>query len=235
VSEEPLTDAEHAAWWDARGEEQLRELLFWRWDPIGVDTAFPHTWDEYDAYAPRVVAVLRAGGDAAAVAAELAAIARDVIGLAAPEAAERAAPAIVEWYAESTEAWATRDAQRSSRWRAVGGRRPTRIVGLVDPEPPPLDGARPVITIGASDDDDVVTVEWPAATLTLTGVVATAVGPSHPLGAARPDAFSEVLDSPWVALLAAIRRADLGPVRHLVLPLGNGRFLECVCAGVALS
>ncbi|HET6507161.1 MAG TPA: hypothetical protein VFG42_10245 [Baekduia sp.] len=233
MSEEPLNDDEHAAWWEAHGEEELRELLFWRWDPIGVASAFPDTWDEYDPYAPRVVAVLRAGGEADAVAAELAAIALEVMGIAAPEPAERAAPAIVGWYRESTTAWATRGEHRSSRWRAVaGGRRPTRVVALTDPEPPPLDGATPTIGL---DADDEVTLDWPGATLTLTGVVATSVGPSRPLGAARPGVVSEVLDSPWIALLTAIRRADLGPVRHVVLPLGNGRFVECVCAGVALS
>jgi hypothetical protein len=233
VSEEVLTDAEHAAWFRARGEEQLRELLFWRWDPIGVASAFPHTWDEYDRYAPRVVGVLRAGGDAAAVADELGRIEHEVIGLERGErpATVAAAAAIVAWYAASTTAWATRDALRSSRWRAAGGRRPTRLVPLADPQPPPLDGAVPAIAV----EGDVVTVAWPAATLTLTGVVATAVGPSNPLGPARPGAFSEVLESPWVALLAAVRRADLGPVRHLVLPLGNGRYFECVCADAALS
>jgi hypothetical protein len=230
VSEEALTDPEHAAWWDARGEEQLRELLFWRWDPLGVDTAFPATWDEYDAYAPRIVAVLRAGGDRVAVAAELAAIARDVMGLPAPRAAEDAARAIVDWYGESTGEWATGGALRSSRWRAGGGRRPTRVVALADPQPP-LDGAAPAIAIA----DDVVTVEWPAATLTLTGVVATAIGPSRPLAPARPQTLSEVLESPWILQLAAIRGADLRPVRHLVLPLGNHRFFECACTGVALS
>lgn len=231
MSEEPLTDAEHAAWWDAGGEEQLRELLFWRWDPIGVADAFPHTWDEYDRYAPRVVAVLRARGD---VAAELTAIARDVIGLdrSDDDDARTAAAAIADWYARAIAAWARRGEHRSSRWRArATGRRRTRVVPLTDPEPPPLDGAPPAIAV----EGETVTVAWPAATLTLTGVVATAVGPSHPLGPARPGVFSEVLDSPWIAQLTAIRRAELGPVRHLVLPLGNQRFLECVCAGAALS
>jgi hypothetical protein len=233
VSEEPLTDAEHAAWFQARGEEQLRELLFWRWDPIGVATAFPHSWDEYDGYAPRIAGILRDGGDQAAVAADLGRIEHEVIGLDRRErpGTVAAAAAIVAWYDESTGAWAARGELRSSRWRTSGGRRPTRIVALADPQPPPLDGAAPAIAI----EGDVVTVDWPTATLTLTGVVATAVGPSRPLAPARPETVSEVLESPWVELLAAIRRADLGPVRHLVLPLGNHRFFECVCSGVALS
>jgi hypothetical protein len=231
VSEDALTDAEHAEWFRAQGEEQLRELLFWRWDPIGVADAFPATWDEYDAYAPRVVAVLRGGGDADAVAAELDAIARDVIGLPAPEAARRGAEAIVAWYAESTAEWATRGVRRSSRWRAGGGRGLVRLVPLADPAVPPLGDATPTIAV----DGETVTVDLPGATLTLTGAVATAVGPSQPLGPARPGAVSEVLESDWIVQLTQIRRADLGPVRHLVLPLGNGRFFECVCEGVALS
>lgn len=233
MSDEALTDPEHAAWFEARGEEQLRELLFWRWDPIGVASAFPATWDEYDRYAPRIAAVLRAGGDAAAVAAELAAIERAVMGLERGDdvAARAAAEAIVAWYPRATKAWSSRGERRSSRWSAGGPRRPTRVVGLADPQPPPLDGATPAIAI----EDDVVTVEWPAATLALTGAVATAVGPSRPLAPARPGVVSEVLESPWVLQLADLAGRDLGPVRHLVLPLGNHRFFECVCAGVALS
>jgi hypothetical protein len=47
------------------------KLLLWRWDPIGVADYFPDTADEYDGYAPQVVHVLRAGGDADAITAHL--------------------------------------------------------------------------------------------------------------------------------------------------------------------
>jgi hypothetical protein len=228
----PLTDAEHAEWFQRHGEEQLRELLFWRWDPIGVADAFPATWDEYDRYTPRIVAVLRAGCDADAVAAELAEIEHGPIGLSrdAPTRAE-AAQAIAGWYRLALDAWARRGEQRSSRWRAAGGRRPTRIVPLADPEPPALAGEAPAVTIAG----DVVEVRYGSASVTLSGVVATTVGPSRPLAGAAPERFSEVLESPWAHLLSDLQRVDLGPVRHVVLPLGNRRFFECVCAEVVLS
>ena len=41
------------------GEHGLRQLLFWRWDPIGVSDYIPNTADEYDGYAPQIVQALR--------------------------------------------------------------------------------------------------------------------------------------------------------------------------------
>ncbi|MDO8188082.1 hypothetical protein Q5424_13200 [Conexibacter sp. JD483] len=39
-------------WWEETGFRELRQLLLWRWDPIGVaDIAFPWAENEYDQYA----------------------------------------------------------------------------------------------------------------------------------------------------------------------------------------
>jgi hypothetical protein len=46
-----MTPAERQAWWMGTGRDQLRQLLYWRWDPIGVNDAFPANHDEYDSYA----------------------------------------------------------------------------------------------------------------------------------------------------------------------------------------
>jgi hypothetical protein len=153
------------------------------------------------------------------------------MGLGRRSATRTAAAAQIEdWYRRAMDQWPRRGDGASPKWREHG-REPLRIVPLVDPAPPPLDGARPTIAI----EDDVVTVDWPAATVTLTGVVATALGPSRPLAPAPPGVFSEVVGSQWPRLLADIRRTDLGPVRHVILPLGNSRFFESVCAHLTLS
>jgi hypothetical protein len=42
---------ERQRWWESVGQDQLRQLLYWRWDPIGINSEFPNTNDEYDHYA----------------------------------------------------------------------------------------------------------------------------------------------------------------------------------------
>jgi hypothetical protein len=34
-------------------------VLYWKWDPIGVNDSFPYTADEYDRYGPQVLSALR--------------------------------------------------------------------------------------------------------------------------------------------------------------------------------
>lgn len=70
--EEALTSEQFAAWWKQTGEHELRQLLLWRWDPIGVAELFPNTADEYDGYAPQIVQILRRGGPAEELADHLA-------------------------------------------------------------------------------------------------------------------------------------------------------------------
>jgi hypothetical protein len=48
---EATTAEERQKWWRRSGQSQLRQLLYWRWDPIGVNDAFPSNHDEYDGYA----------------------------------------------------------------------------------------------------------------------------------------------------------------------------------------
>jgi len=58
---EPLDADEFARWWKETGEHELRQILFWKWDPIGVSDIFPNTADDYDGYAPPIVSALRKG------------------------------------------------------------------------------------------------------------------------------------------------------------------------------
>jgi hypothetical protein len=58
---EQLTTEEFARWWKETGEHELRQILLWRRDPIGVADFFPNTAEEYDGYAPQIVQSLRNG------------------------------------------------------------------------------------------------------------------------------------------------------------------------------
>lgn len=107
MAEGELTTEEHARWWRETGEHELRQVLLWRWDPIGVADYFPNTADEYDGYAPQVVEVLRGGADAAAVAAHL----RDVESAAmdgpftSPERLGYLGSLLCSWYESSQASW----------------------------------------------------------------------------------------------------------------------------------
>ena len=102
-----LTTDEFARWWRETGEHELRQLLLWRWDPIGVADYFPSTADEYDGYAPQVVQLLRSGGRAEAVAAHLSDVERQSMDgpLTSPERLDYLGSLIREWYENSQSSW----------------------------------------------------------------------------------------------------------------------------------
>jgi len=102
-----------AQWWDETGEYELRQILHWRWDPIGVANVFPYAADEYDNYAPMLVDALRARASAADIAHLLATIEDDRIFDRAPASAgepvdrlRTMGEAIVGWYEASQRRWA---------------------------------------------------------------------------------------------------------------------------------
>lgn len=87
-------------WWREAGFRELRQLLLWRWDPIGVaDHTFPWAESEYDMYARPLAELLDDGASAAEVMEHLDGIASNeiTIGSTSPEVAEL----IVRWYEES--------------------------------------------------------------------------------------------------------------------------------------
>jgi hypothetical protein len=108
MAEDALTTEEFARWWRETGEHELRQLLLWRWDPIGVADYFPNSADEYDGYAPQVVQVLRQGGDAAAVAGHLLEVERQSMDgpLTPPQRLEYLGSLICDWYESSQNSWA---------------------------------------------------------------------------------------------------------------------------------
>jgi hypothetical protein len=105
---EPLSADEHARWWKEAGGWQLRQLLYWKWDPIGVNDAFPWTHDEYDTYAGLIVARLRDGADAAEVARFLHEFEEQRMGLSPAVPPREVAQLIVEWYPNSIDWWRDR-------------------------------------------------------------------------------------------------------------------------------
>ena len=107
MAEKPLTTEAFARWWRETGEHELRQLLLWRWDPIGVADHFPNTADEYDDYASDVVQVLRDGGEADDVAEHLREIEREWMDgpLSPPDRLAYLGELIHEWYWNSQASW----------------------------------------------------------------------------------------------------------------------------------
>jgi hypothetical protein len=102
-----LTREQFARWWRETGERELRQVLLWRWDPIGVSDSFPNAADEYDGYGPGVVALLRAGASEDDVADHLGFVERETMGLPADDPAQRAkvAQLLMGWFANSVDSW----------------------------------------------------------------------------------------------------------------------------------
>jgi hypothetical protein len=63
-----LTEEQYARWWQETGFAELRQILYWLWDPINVNNAFPLNDDEYDRYAKILLSRLRKGASAIDVA-----------------------------------------------------------------------------------------------------------------------------------------------------------------------
>ena len=102
-----------AQWWDETGEYELRQILHWRWDPIGIANVFPYAAHEYDNYAPMLVEALRARASADDIAHLLTTIEDDRIFDRAPTSSGEPVgrlrdlgEAIVGWYETSQRRWA---------------------------------------------------------------------------------------------------------------------------------
>jgi hypothetical protein len=102
MADDELTTEECARWWRETGEHELRQLLLWRWDPIGVAGYFPHTAD-----APQIVQVLRTDADADAIAAHLRDVERQSMDgpLTSPEGLNYLGSLIREWYESLQSSW----------------------------------------------------------------------------------------------------------------------------------
>jgi hypothetical protein len=113
-SSEKFTLDQFTAWWKQTGERELRQLLYWRWDPLNVSTEFPYTWGEYDGYAPQIVSALRRGATGDDIAAALRELETGPMGLGDPTAERQAAYAdrlavmadrLAVWFKNSQDSW----------------------------------------------------------------------------------------------------------------------------------
>jgi hypothetical protein len=105
---ERISEEEHALWWKEAGGWQLRQLLYWQWDPIGVNDGFPWSYDEYDSYAGPIVELLKNGADANEVARYLRDLAIGHMGVSGGPSVDAIAQQIVDWYPSSIEWWRER-------------------------------------------------------------------------------------------------------------------------------
>lgn len=102
-----LNEAEYAEWWQQTGLRELRQLLYWLWDPVGVADAFPATWDEYDQYAKVLLSRLRDDDSVAPIAQYLRSVERDSMGGHFNDDARLkfVAERVNAWYGESLDHW----------------------------------------------------------------------------------------------------------------------------------
>lgn len=92
-------------WWRATGFRELRQVLLWRWDPLGVDDDFPYAEDEYDSYARPLAELLAGGADAEAVVDFLAEIEIEVMGGMSGTDRGPIGEIVVHWYEQSRAAY----------------------------------------------------------------------------------------------------------------------------------
>lgn len=104
-----LSEEEYARWCNEAGFPELRQLSFWRWDPIGVDDAFPVT-AEYDDYVSVLLSRLPAAATAAQVAEYLLDVERSSMGQRFSDDAKLryVGERVIEWFEESIPHWIDR-------------------------------------------------------------------------------------------------------------------------------
>ena len=100
----PLED--HHRWWKEAGARELRQILLWRWDPIGVADHLPATEDEYDDYLGGLVGLLRRGASEAEIARYLLDIETNGIELPTSDEKRHHVAALArDWYPNSIDHW----------------------------------------------------------------------------------------------------------------------------------
>jgi hypothetical protein len=101
-----LTGDEFERWWKETGEYELRQVLYWKWHPIGVTDSFPCTADEYDQYAPQVLTAIRSAS-MDALATLLRTIERERMGLTGDgiEHQRTVAADVAAWFEQSQARW----------------------------------------------------------------------------------------------------------------------------------
>ncbi|GAC1319151.1 MAG: hypothetical protein NVSMB25_09500 [Thermoleophilaceae bacterium] len=104
-----LDQSEHERWWRQQGARELRALLFFEWDPIGLSELADAPLDEYEHYAGQIVRRLRAGASSEDLAAVLATFNADMGLEPAADRPTEVAKKIRSWYGRSTSDWKVRN------------------------------------------------------------------------------------------------------------------------------
>ena len=96
--------------WVRTGIVELRQILYWTWDPIDVQDAFPRTANEYDATADSVMSELHRGIPASKLARWLQLAEVGFVGDTEVRSATRdqLADQIDRWYDDSRAHWLER-------------------------------------------------------------------------------------------------------------------------------
>jgi hypothetical protein len=120
MTEKLLTSEQYARWSNDTGLRELRQILYWRWDPLGVSDDFPVTEDEYDSYAQMLLGRLRQGLDEDGIADYLLAVEKESMGqrLSSNEHLRHVADLVLGWYEQSMLSWLDR--------QGLGGHKPSR-------------------------------------------------------------------------------------------------------------
>jgi hypothetical protein len=106
MSDAPMSAEQRGHWWKQRGQNELRQILYWCWDPIGVNRGFPLNEDEYDWYAGPVFELVTAAASPAAIADYLGSIEREQMTISTSDDHRLAvAKRVVEWYPNSLDHW----------------------------------------------------------------------------------------------------------------------------------
>ncbi len=102
-----LTSEQFDRWWSEIGEDELRQILYWKWDPIGVSGYFPDCTHEYDRYGREIISKLRSGGTVDDVANRLLRFQTVEMtrGLGGKQGRLEAAEAIWDWFERSPTNW----------------------------------------------------------------------------------------------------------------------------------
>ncbi len=77
---------------------ELRQILYWRWDPLGVSDSFPLNAGEYDRYADELLTRLEAGARDDSVTEYLERVEREWITVGVGRARERDIGEVVAWW-----------------------------------------------------------------------------------------------------------------------------------------
>lgn len=100
---------------------ELRQILFWRWDPLGVHGDFPHAAGEYDRYAWELLGLLEGEAGEDEVASYLRRVEVEWITQTVPdEHRRRIAEAVAGWFVSRRSP--RNEARHPSR--AIPGREP---------------------------------------------------------------------------------------------------------------